>query len=376
MHKKLLLFMLMLLSISAEAEVIDGVNYYLDNSVHHAVVISKGLMDPYKGYIDIPISFSYKDETYMVTAIGNSAFSNCKELECVALSSSINTIGHSAFSGCSSLKTVSLMGGVVTIQSSAFRDCSSLTYITLPTGLKYIGNYAFSGCSSMTYFSFNGSTPELGIGVFENCTGLTSIDLPNYTYKIIPKYLFNGCKGLTSIILPEGITKIDNCAFQSCSDLKTVILPNSLDSICQAAFNRTAIEYLYIPVRVKYIGDYAFYSCERLKKIVAYPFSPPEIKDATFKDFDLPLFVPKSHLEVYKKAPIWSAFFDIKNDNTDPGDANGDGSVNESDIDAVMDLLLGKTSGDFNKVAADMNGDGKVNVADIVKIVNLINSSQ
>ena len=54
------------------------------------------------------------------------------------------------------------------------------------------------------------------------------------------------------------------------------------------------------------------------------------------------------------------------------GDANGDGNVDESDINAIADYIVkGKTEG-LNLKNADANGDQKVNVADIVRIINRI----
>jgi len=58
-----------------------------------------------------------------------------------------------------------------------------------------------------------------------------------------------------------------------------------------------------------------------------------------------------------------------------PGDANGDGLVNVTDIVEIVNYILGHPSAKFNKVAADVNGDGVVNVTDIVSVVNIILSS-
>jgi len=58
-----------------------------------------------------------------------------------------------------------------------------------------------------------------------------------------------------------------------------------------------------------------------------------------------------------------------------PGDANGDGNVNVTDIVEIVNYILGHPSAKFNKAAADVNGDGEVNVTDIVSVVNIILSS-
>lgn len=55
-----------------------------------------------------------------------------------------------------------------------------------------------------------------------------------------------------------------------------------------------------------------------------------------------------------------------------PGDVNGDGLVNVTDIVATVNFIMEKPSDNFNKEAADLNGDGEVNVTDIVKMVTII----
>ena len=64
----------------------------------------------------------------------------------------------------------------------------------------------------------------------------------------------------------------------------------------------------------------------------------------------------------------------IKDDSIIPGDVNGDGLVNVTDIVATVNFIMEKPSNNFNELAADLNGDGKVNVTDIVKMVTIIMS--
>ena len=58
-----------------------------------------------------------------------------------------------------------------------------------------------------------------------------------------------------------------------------------------------------------------------------------------------------------------------------PGDANGDGEVNVSDIVEIVNYIMGKPSSKFIFAAADFNNDGEVNVTDIVKVVSVIMST-
>ena len=64
--------------------------------------------------------------------------------------------------------------------------------------------------------------------------------------------------------------------------------------------------------------------------------------------------------------------FEFRAVTTKPGDANGDGVVNVSDIVLTVNYIMGNAAPGFNKDAADLTGDGEVNVTDIVKMVNII----
>ena len=54
------------------------------------------------------------------------------------------------------------------------------------------------------------------------------------------------------------------------------------------------------------------------------------------------------------------------------GDANNDGEVNVSDIQEIVNYIMGKPSANFKQTQADLNGDGEINVTDIVKVVSII----
>lgn len=117
-----------------QAEVIDGINYYLNSSEKTAEVRSSS--NKYSGDIIIPETVEYNGVTYNVTSIGNKAFY-----------------------GCSSLTSIDLPDGLISIGWQAFHDCSSLTSIDLPDGLTSIGEEAFWGCSSLDRIYLRGERP-------------------------------------------------------------------------------------------------------------------------------------------------------------------------------------------------------------------------
>ena len=57
-----------------------------------------------------------------------------------------------------------------------------------------------------------------------------------------------------------------------------------------------------------------------------------------------------------------------------PGDINGDGEVNVTDVVKLYSYILGNAT-DVEDSVADLNGDGEVNVSDIVKLYSIILSS-
>ena len=81
-----------------------------------------------------------------VETIGDSAFYSCNQLQSVMIGKSVKTIGEYVFSRCASLKSVILGNSVESIGENAFFSCGSLKSITIPNSVKMIGEEAFSGC--------------------------------------------------------------------------------------------------------------------------------------------------------------------------------------------------------------------------------------
>ena len=51
-----------------------------------------------------------------------------------------------------------------------------------------------------------------------------------------------------------------------------------------------------------------------------------------------------------------------------PGDVNGDGEVNISDVSDIIDVIL---SGNYSPMS-DVNGDGEINITDINAVIDAI----
>ena len=149
-------------------------------------------------FLDIPTTYSYCGNNYMITQIGKSAFRGCSSLTSITIPDSVTKIGKSAFSGC-----------------------SSLINITISNSITQIGDYAFSGCSSLTNITIPNSVTQIGKRAFSDCSSLTNVTIPSSVTQIWD-YAFSGCSSLTNVTIPNSVTQIGNNTFKGCFSCEEV----------------------------------------------------------------------------------------------------------------------------------------------------------
>ena len=88
-------------------------------------------------------------ENTQITAVPQSMFSSCYELDNVVIPNSITLISGSAFYNCSKLSNLTLSNALTEIGSSAFLECKALINLTLPATLTQIGGSALQ-CGTTT----------------------------------------------------------------------------------------------------------------------------------------------------------------------------------------------------------------------------------
>jgi hypothetical protein len=278
-------------------QLINGINYSLDDTNHVASVVALDNSALYTGVVTIPSSITYNSITYSVTSVGDDAFWNCVECTKVILPTTITSIDSFAFAGddagystvtvnievnlkntnCinigdsafqNNLSPNIIIGDKVqNIGNSAFYNCTGLTSITIPNSVTSIGSSAFYGCTDLTSITIPNSVTSISDDAFFGCTGLTSITIPN-SVTSIGDDSFSGCTGLTSVIIPNSVTTIGYETFYNCSSLISVTIPNSITSIGSSAFyGCTDLTSITIPNSVTSIGNWAFRSCSGLTSI-------------------------------------------------------------------------------------------------------------
>ena len=253
-----------------------------------------------------------------VTAIGDSAFGGCENMQSITLPSSLTSISDYAFWSCCSIKRVTIPENVTSIGNRVFDVCTLLESITISNGVTSIGERVFNNCQNLTYISVDSSNPYFNDGNGSNAIidnngkllygGRACTVIPN-TVNSIGDYAFMG-RAKQTLTIPSSVTSIGTGAFYLCYNLTSLTIPASVTSIGPSAFyNCYGLTNLTISNSVTSIGRDAFSSCSKLTSITCEATTPPTLgSDAFNYTNDCPIYVPSASLDAYKSA--WSSIAD------------------------------------------------------------------
>ena len=232
----------------------------------------------------------------------------------IVIPSGVTSIEKEAFSGCTNLTSVTIPDSVTSIGERAFYYCDSLTSITIPNSVTSMGYNVFNG--TKLYVINNNSDIEVtfsdkNYGLISNYTQLIVDKNGNKTYragttdfklidtadgfrfvKVNGKYrliayigkeetatlpldingyeyeIYCGIGGLRNVIIPDGVTSINDHAFQNCWSLESITIPDSVTSIGYSAFNGCIrLKNVTIPGSVTSMGGMTFYGCSSLASV-------------------------------------------------------------------------------------------------------------
>ena len=405
---------------------VDGIYYDLADG--YAVVTNSGQTGCYSGDVVIPESVTSDGSTYPVSVIGDYAFKDCVGLTHVTIPNTITAIGYCAFWDCMGLTTVTIPESITSIGDYAFANCYALTELvynavscdnfnwstpfiysniaTIMIGdkVKIIPDYFACELESLTAVYIGKSVTSVGVAAFEECVGLTSVHIKDlaawcsisyYAWNSNPLYyarrLFLNGEEIKDLVVPESVTSISSFAFVSCSELTSVTIPNTVTSIGDYAFEDCPrLVKATIGNGVTSMGTKIFNYCDQLDNVTCIAADPPVFSaNGLFYDMgyyaDATLHVLSESVTSYQSAQYWEDFSLIQGDAVFYllGDVNGDGEINISDVNKVIDIIInGGSSGGHTRIpnpygegwaiAGDVNGDSEINIADINSIINYI----
>lgn len=198
----------------------------------------------------------------------DSAFDGCVNLAEVTLPSTLRTIRANAFRGCAALTGLTLPEGLTSLEGRAFRG-SGLTAMHVPDSVTEMDGNPFAGCAALKQITFSENHPLLRWqdGVVVSADGGTLLVYP--------------CsRAETSFTLPEGVTVIGEDAFTD-APLETIVWNDSVTNIRQSAFSNSALREADVPQGVQWIGNFAFFKCEKLER-ATLPESVTRLGVSTF----------------------------------------------------------------------------------------------
>ena len=246
-----------------------------------------------------------------------------------------------------------------------------------------VGNLKFVCHSKTKKARLVGHTYPSGATVDVNIP--STIDGGQYTVNEIADGAFKGFGLLSAVTIPSTVETIGDGAFYNCYRLSELTVPEGVKHIGESAFQACYwLETLKLPASLTSIGEYAFGDNSDLTSVVSHITSPFDIADNVFAIEDggnmlaptASLTVPYGSKTKYEAAAGWKLFQPITEMEPQgtPGDANGDGGVDASDIDVVVRYIMEGDFEGFNFGNANLNGDDKVDTADLVLLINMVNN--
>ncbi len=332
-----------------------------------------------------------------LTAIGTAVFSGCTSLEEITWPMTLVSVGDYAFAGCSSLQSITLPASVTTVGCGAFMRCTSLTSLTVAPSSRLcsLDATALMDCPSLTTVNLGGALQTMGDRVLAG-TGITSLDLADSNNLTTMGDWAVVQTPVQAAQLPSGLTNLGKGAFFYDTDLNRIQLGGSLASISDYAFagtgltepvdmtgvtelgdyalyNVSQLSVVELPATVTWVGSYAMAGMLGMTEMISNAEEVPQLGENVWAGVNqsiIPLTVPKGSIPLYKEAEQWKEFL-IANTWL-RGDVNADGEVNIADINALLDIILGKAVDHDTWLRADVNEDGEINIADINALLDII----
>ncbi len=365
-----------------------------------------------------------------VTVINNFAFTRCKSLTKLIIDANAPSIDRHAFYSCTSLTSVEINGNVTRIDSSAFQGCNKLVALKLPATLDTIGPSVFSGCTSLIAVELPSALRQVTRQAFKGCTSLLSVKLGD-NVEIIGTSAFNGCTKLATLNITPRLRAIGSNAFNNCKMLNSFDLPitcsdvrhnalkgtgwynahpdgvmyagyvayeykgtmpenyhlelrDSIVGIAQYAFHgQKNLQKVTLPASMYDLGGWCFGSCSNLQE-VHVRFNQPRYTASQYNLYGewvvfyqvnlspATLYVPIGSKKYFEDAEGWRWFGHIIEEGGMGGDVNGDQQVDIADVNAIIDVMLGKPISDQLVAASDVNGDGATDISDVNMVINLM----
>ncbi|MCQ2083959.1 MAG: leucine-rich repeat domain-containing protein [Bacteroidaceae bacterium] len=293
---------------------VNGITYCITDSTRNRLCVFKANRDQEE--IVIPDTLHYNATDYLVTSVGDYAFSS-SDAHSIILPQTISQIGQYAFSGCKNLESIIVPSGVTELGTSTFHS-SGVSSVSLPSALKQIGSACFRDCQNLISVDVPQSVTEIGNGAFSNCTSLETVRLPDGPIEIGAE-AFKNCTSLETVRLPDSLFEIPRRCFEDCVSLSDISLPKCLYFIDVNAFARcVSLKEICIPESIAGIDLTSLRNCSSLSTLSVSCERPDTLfvslgyGEDRLTGTSITLKVPEGTFELYdslwKNNVVWGQF--------------------------------------------------------------------
>ena len=343
--------------------------------------------------------------------IGQDAFYISK-LSSVLLPNTLRTIESGAFAYSKSLSSIELPEGLTSIGNNAFEYCSGVYNITIPSTLTYMGQQIFNACNNIRSVHSHIETPS---DMAEN--NFTASVYANAVLYVPENSLdlYGTAKGWRNFakivgdpgeVVPEYTVTIPDVTIAQGGTAKMVIELNNGEAVVNGY--QFEVEFpAGVELQTDKDGGYIYELPDRysvkdgmqisINKVSSqvYRVMASSMTNVTLTGTDGPVLmlslaasdeIADSGTGIVRNIVIsTNEGVSITTDDVEfavikaeyaMGDANGDGSVNVTDVMLIVNHILGNTLPVFHEECANMNGDSRIDVADVMLLVNMILSGE
>ncbi|MDE5834562.1 MAG: leucine-rich repeat domain-containing protein, partial [Ruminococcus sp.] len=205
-----------------------------------------------------------------VTAIGESAFEDCKNLEKIEISKSVTKIGEFAFLHCDNLRKIVIPESVTTIDDFAFDSCYNLNEIVIPESVTTIGDGAFD----VTKWLENKMATEKNV-------------------VIVNGIVISRANNIEESVNLEGVKEILTGIFLNCNEIKEFIVSDGTKIGCNAFFTGNTFNICLkhnefsVNILVKESEIESYWFNERTESLFDFIGAGIEQKESLFDDLEI-----------------------------------------------------------------------------------------
>ena len=337
-----------------------GQDAFLNCSKLMSVEIGDGVISIEKRAFGWCSSLTSVNIPQSVTSIGEEVFDGTS-LTSIIIPDNVKTVGRNAFYYCKKLTSAIIGNGVTSIRESTFMGCEGLTSVIIGDSVKDIRENAFNGCSSLTSVTIPNSVSSIGgWDVFKNCKKLTSVTIGD-SVKFIGAGSFNGCPVLESVYCyaEQVPTTVGEIFTGSNIENATLFVPETSADAYQTTepwsgfgtIKTLSGDTPEIPETPKcatptiaFVDGKVTFSCETEGVKFIYTIIPPSTTSGEGDNADFStLYTIKVYAKKdgYMDSEVATKEVNVGGATGIKGDVNEDGTVNGTDIQEVINIIIG-----------------------------------